>query len=177
MNIFKKSEPKAEPATTTWKEEAPLYYAVMKPDRLAAEMERQGISWEKLREKAWLFQEYWIYMNTYMPISIGSARRVADVLHVPLEEITLTANHHSSDEGEGSNTLEIYPGGTVILNGHPIERVLSVDVNNIGFLDDAEVTIRLDVRKVNIIHDCNPIPMKATEAEQEPEHKEDTQHE
>lgn len=177
MNIFKKEKPQADAPVSTWEENKYLYYAVMKPDRLAAEMERKRISWEKLIAEAWLFQDDRTYINTYLPVSIETARRIAKALYVPLEEIAFVAQQGDAakDQPGGEemprNTLELYPGGTVILNGHPIERVLSVDVKNIGFLNDAEVTIRLDVRKVNIIHDCNPIPMKA---EQEPNHKEDT---
>lgn len=183
MNIFKKSEPKAEPATTTWKEEAPLYYAVMKPDRLAAEMERKRISWEKLIAEAWLFQDDRTYINTYLPVSIETARRIAKALYVPLEEIAFVTprSDAAKDQPGGEemhlNTLELYPGGPVILNGHPLEWVISVDVDNIGALDTMEATLRIAVKRVDIHHTAAPVPMKATQAEQEPEHKEDTQHE
>lgn len=167
MNIFKKSEPKAEPATTTWKEEAPLYYAVMKPDRLAAEMERKRISWEKLITEAWLFQDDRTYINTYLPVSIETARRIAKALYVPLEEIAFVAQQGDAakDQPGGEemprNTLELYPGGSVILNGRPLEWVISVDVNNIGSLDAMEATLRIAVNRVDIHHTAAPVPMKA----------------
>lgn len=178
MNIFKKSEPKAEPATTTWKEEAPLYYAVMKPDRLAAEMERKRISWEKLIAEAWLFQDDRTYINTYLPVSIETARRIAKALYVPLEEIAFVARQgDAKDQPDGEemrlNTLELYPGGPVILNGRPLEWVISVDVRNIGTLDTMEATLRIAVNRVDIHHSAYPVSMKAAQPEQEPENKED----
>lgn len=178
MNIFKKSEPKAEPATTTWKKETPLYYAVMKPDRLAAEMERKRISWEKLIAEAWLFQDDRTYINTYLPVSIETARRIAKALYVPLEEIAFVARQgDAKDQPDGEemrlNTLELYPGGPVILNGRPLEWVISVDVRNIGTLDTMEATLRIAVNRVDIHHSAEPVPMKAAQTEQEPENKED----
>lgn len=178
MNIFKKSEPKAEPATTTWKKETPLYYAVMKPDRLAAEMERKRISWEKLIAEAWLFQDDRTYINTYLPVSIETARRIAKALYVPLEEIAFVAQQGDAKDQPGGeemrlNTLELYPGGPVILNGRPLEWVISVDVRNIGTLDTMEATLRIAVNRVDIHHSAYPAPMKAAQPEQEPENKED----
>lgn len=179
MNIFKKSEPKAEPATTTtWKKETPLYYAVMKPDRLAAEMERKRISWEKLIAEAWLFQDDRTYINTYLPVSIETARRIAKALYVPLEEIAFVARQgDAKDQPDGEemrlNTLELYPGGPVILNGRPLEWVISVDVRNIGTLDTMEATLRIAVNRVDIHHSAYPVSMKAAQPEQEPENKED----
>ena len=175
MNIFKKSEPKAEPATTTWKEEAPLYYAVMKPDRLAAEMERKRISWEKLIAEAWLFQDDRTYINTYLPVSIETARRIAKALYVPLEEIAFVAQQGDAakDQPGGEemprNTLELYPGGPVILNGRPLEWVISVDVNNIGSLDAMEATLRIAVNRVDIHHTAAPVPMKVKDVCKETE--------
>ena len=178
MNIFKKSEPKAEPATTTWKKETPLYYAVMKPDRLAAEMERKRISWEKLIAEAWLFQDDRTYINTYLPVSIETARRIAKALYVPLEEIAFVARQGDAKDQPDSeemrlNTLELYPGGPVILNGRPLEWVISVDVRNIGTLDTMEATLCIAVNRVDIHHSAEPVPMKAAQPEQEPENKED----
>ena len=43
MDIFKKEKPQADAPASTWEENKYLYYAVMKPDRLAAEMERKRI--------------------------------------------------------------------------------------------------------------------------------------
>lgn len=177
MNIFKKEKPQADTPASTWEENKYLYYAVMKPDRLAAEMERKRISWEKLIAEAWLFQDDRTYINTYLPVSIETARRIAKALYVPLEEIAFVAQQGDAakDQPGGEemprNTLELYPGGPVILNGRPLEWVISVDVNNIGSLDAMEATLRIAVNRVDIHHTAAPIPMKA---EQEPNHKEDT---
>ena len=39
MDIFKKEKPQADAPASTWEENKYLYYAVMKPDRLATEEE------------------------------------------------------------------------------------------------------------------------------------------
>ena len=59
------------------------------------------------------------------------------------------------------NTLELYPGGPVILNGHPLEWVINVDVDNIGTLDTMEATLRIAVSRVDIHHNDVPVPMVA----------------
>ena len=180
MNIFKKEKSQADAPASTWEENKYLYYAVMKPDRLAAEMERKRISWEKLIAEAWLFQDDRTYINTYLPVSIETARRIAKALYVPLEEIAFVAQQDDAakDQPGGEemprNTLELYPGGPVILNGRPLEWVISVDVNNIGSLDTMEATLRIAVNRVDIHHSAEPVPMKAAQTEQEPENKEDT---
>ena len=178
MNIFKKEKPQADAPASTWEENKYLYYAVMKPDRLAAEMERKRISWEKLRDKAWLFPDDRTYINTYLPVSIETARRIAKALYVPLEEIAFVAQQGDAKDQPGGeemrlNTLELYPGGPVILNGRPLEWVISVDVRNIGTLDTMEATLRIAVNRVDIHHSAYPVPMKAAQPEQEPENKED----
>ena len=166
MNIFKKEPPQAgAPASTRGKDDY-LYYAVMKPDRLAAEMKRQKISWEKLRDKAWLFRDDLTCINTYLPVSIETAQRIAKVLCVPLEEIAFVARQgDAKDQPDGEemrlNTLELYPGGPVILNGHPLEWAISVDVNNIGTLDTMEATLRIAVNRVDIHHSAVPVPVVA----------------
>lgn len=169
MNIFKKEKPQADTPASTWEENKYLYYAVMKPDRLAAEMERKRISWEKLIAEAWLFQDDRTYINTYLPVSIETARRIAKALYVPLEEIAFVTprSDAAKDQPGGEemhlNTLELYPGGPVILNGHPLEWVISVDVDNIGTLDTMEATLRIAVKRVDIHHTAAPVPMKVQE--------------
>ena len=166
MDIFKKEKPQADAPASTWEENKYLYYAVMKPDRLAAEMERKRISWEKLRDKAWLFRDDLTCINTYLPVSIETAQRIAKVLCVPLEEIAFVARQgDAKDQPDGEemrlNTLELYPGGPVILNGHPLEWAISVDVNNIGTLDTMEATLRIAVNRVDIHHSAVPVPVVA----------------
>lgn len=174
MNLFKKEKPQADaPASTREKNEYP-YYAVMKPDRLAAEMERKRISWEKLIAEAWLFPDDRTYINTYLPVSIETARRISKALWVPLEEIAFVANRSDAAKdplGEELhlNTLEIYPGGPVILNGHPLEWVINVDVDNIGTLGTMEATLRIAVSRVDIHHSAVPGPMTAAQAKQDKE--------
>ena len=175
MNLFKKEKPQADaPASTREKNEYP-YYAVMKPDRLAAEMERKRISWEKLIAEAWLFPDDRTYINTYLPVSIETARRISKALWVPLEEIAFVAKQSDAAKGQPGdeethlNTLELYPGGPVILNGHPLEWVISVDVNNIGTLDTMEATLRIAVSRVDIHHSDVPVPMTAAQAKQDKE--------
>ena len=166
MNIFKKEKPQADAPASTWEENKYLYYAVMKPDRLAAEMEKKRISWEKLIKEAWLFQDDRTYINTYLPVSIETARRIAKALYVPLEEIAFVARQGDAKDQPGGeemplNTLELYPGGPVILNGRPLEWVISVDVNNIGTLDTMEATLRIAVNRVDIHHSAVPVPVVA----------------
>ena len=175
MNIFKKESPQADaPASTRGKDDY-LYYAVMKPDRLAAEMERKRISWEKLITEAWLFPDDRTYINTYLPVSIETARRIAKALWVPLEEIAFVAKQSDAAKGQPGgeethlNTLELYPGGPVILNGHPLEWVINVDVNNIGTLDTMEATLRIAVSRVDIHHDAAPVPMTTAQTKQDKE--------
>lgn len=176
MNIFEKEKPQATAPASTREKDDYLNYAVIKPDRLTAEMERKRISWEKLIDEAWLFPDDRTYINTYLPVSIETARRIAKALWVPLEEIAFVANRSDAAKdplGEELhlNTLEIYPGGPVILNGHPLEWVINVDVDNIGTLGTMEATLRIAVTRVDIHHNAAPVPMQA---EREPEHKEDT---
>lgn len=175
MNLFKKENPQADASASTWGKDEYLYYAVMKPDRLAAEMERQKINWEKLRDKAWLFRDDLTCINTYLPVFIETAQRIAKVLCVPLEEIAFVAKQSDAAKGQPGgeemdlNTLELYPGGPVILNGHPLEWVISVDVNNIGTLDTMEATLRIAVNRVDIHHNAASVPMKAAQAKQDKE--------
>ena len=174
MNIFKKEKSQADAPASTWEENKYLYYAVMKPDRLAAEMERKRISWEKLIAEAWLFQDDRTYINTYLPVSIETARRIAKALYVPLEEIAFVAQQGDAKDQSGGeemprNTLELYPGGPVILNGRPLEWVISVDVNNIGSLDAMEATLRIAVNRVDIHHTAAPVPMKVKDVCKETE--------